>query len=131
MSGENAVYLDAENGAYYFSGFGIDRVTAERMCEILLEAYNEERTEDDYLTILTHETSKVPHEHLLAEVRSGKSLSAIYQESIELVHPYFRIGDITPDQLSWEQWIANRSPIAGQGVMLDTARMMQLVLDHL
>jgi hypothetical protein len=117
--------------AHYFSGFGIGKVTAGTMCNILRDAYNESRTEDDYGAILFHPSSKVPQQHLQNELGLGKTFREIYDESIELVHPSFRISDQTPDQLSWDQWIAGRFPISGQGVMLDTNQMMQLVLAHL
>jgi Domain of unknown function (DUF4157)/Protein-glutamine gamma-glutamyltransferase len=130
MSGENAVYLGSEGEAHYFSGFGIGRVTAGRMCGILLEAYNEERTEGDFRAIVLHQTSVVPRQQVEQELGLGRTFRQIYQASINLVHPMFRIGEQTRDQLTWEQWIANRSPIADEGVMLDTAQMMQLLAAH-
>lgn len=131
LGGENAVYLGQGHDGPEFAGFGIGPVSAQRMCSILCGSYNAARTAGDYRVALEHH-SALPRQTLDFARQQNGSYREIYEQYEHLVHQPYRTGDF-PDKLnSLGAWLAGRTtPIAGQGVMLDTKAMTDLVVGKL
>jgi|GEM_PF-6792629 len=129
LRGENALCVGFEGQQPLFSGFGVSRVTIRGMCEMLLDAYNDERTEDDYHAILQ---VSIPPKYLDPELAKHKPCSFLYSSWIEEIDRSFHAGVGFADQLAWDDWLAAPGVgLDGEGVMLDARAMLQLVLDEI
>lgn len=131
LVGENAVYLGFIANEHRFAGFGIGPVNTMQMCNILCGAYNAPRSQGDY-RVLLESHSTVPPQTIALARQQQMSYRDIYQQYEHLVQQPYRTGDF-PDKLTTlGAWMAGRTtPIAGQGVMLNTQAMMDLVVDKL
>lgn len=130
LGGENAVYLGHEPNGDMFAGFGIGPVNMLDMCKILIRAYNGPRTESDYRVILERASGLSPQ--TLAQARQQQTYREIFEQHEHLVQAPFRTVDFPDRFTSIAAWLHGReSPIDGQGVMLDTAAMMDLVVQTL
>ena len=122
FQGENCIYL----GDGRWMGFGVGGHTTDEMYQLMVDEYNEKRTEDDYRSILQNsELSKVSQETISSGREEGKSFKAIYTENLEGISPYVQIGKGIPEKITIEDLIQDpQGGVTSQGLIFDLPKVL-------
>lgn len=124
FQGENCIYL----GDGLWMGFGVGGHTTAEMYELMVDEYNENRTEADYKSILLNpDLSRVSEETIIGGIRQGKSFKAIYTENLGEINPYVRIGTGVPDQITTEDLLQDpQAGVTSQGLIFNLPKVAGL-----
>lgn len=124
FQGENCIYL----GDGLWMGFGVGGHTTEEMYQLMVDEYNENRTEDDYRFILRNpDLSRVSEETISSGREKGKSFKTIYTENLGEISPYVQIGKGIPDKITIEELTQDsQGGVNSQGLIFNLPKVCGL-----